>query len=74
MTDLALPVRVDIRTGARLEPTGLDPYKLPWVEGAADTLPKATRDKHKKQINDLRKRTADRRLRRKESTINGRTV
>lgn len=68
MTDLSLPVRIDVRTGARLEPTGIDPYTLPWVEGAADTLPQVTRDKYPKQVSELRRLTAARRLNRKATT------
>jgi hypothetical protein len=33
------PIRVDIATGEILPPTGLDPYALPWVEGASQTVP-----------------------------------
>lgn len=64
------PIRVG-EDGARLAPTGLDPYSLPWVEGAADTLPKVTREKYKKQIDQLRKVTADRKLKRKEAAVHG---
>lgn len=51
-----LPIRVDVATGARLEPSGLDPYALPWVQGAAATVPLRTRIKYAAQITDLREK------------------
>lgn len=57
MTDIMLPVRVDIRTGARLAPTGINPYAdTVWCTGAADTLPKETREKYKNKISDLKEK------------------
>lgn len=57
MTSIVLPVRVDIRTGARLDPTDLDPYEdSVWCEGAADTLDRETREKFKHKIADLREK------------------
>lgn len=52
-TALTFPIRVDIATGARLEPTGLDPHALPWVQGAAQTVPGRTVRKYAEQQADL---------------------
>lgn len=65
MTTFEFPLRVG-SDGSKLPPLGIDPYTLPWVEGAADTVPKVTRDKYVKQVNALRKAVAARRLKQKE--------
>lgn len=58
MTDLSLPLRIDIDSGEQLEPTGIDPYSLPWVQGAASTVPLQTRRKYSAQLADLREKLA----------------
>lgn len=55
-TSLGLPLRVDIASGERLEPTGLDPYSLPWVQGAASTVPLRVKRHYSAQIADLREK------------------
>ncbi len=61
-----LPLRIDIATGEKLEPTGLNPYALPWVSGAAATLPRQTRTKYAAQLTDLIERLTVLRSRRPE--------
>jgi len=55
-TGFGLPLRVDIASGQALEPTGLDPYSLRWVQGAASTVPVRTRRRYAEQIADLREK------------------
>lgn len=59
MTTIRLPVRVAV-DGTVTFPDKLpfDPYKLPWVTGAEDTLPGATRKKYpegREKLNDALK-------------------
>lgn len=49
------PIRVG-EDGARLQPTGIDPYSLPWVQGAAETVPLRTRNRYATQLADLREK------------------
>lgn len=51
-----LPVRIDIATGHKLPPTDLDPYSLPWVQGAASTVSRAVRAKYASQVTDLKEK------------------
>lgn len=53
---MQLPIRVDIATGERLPPSGIDPYSLPWAQGAAATVHRRTREKYASQISDLREK------------------
>lgn len=63
---ITLPRRVRVSDGAILSPSGTDPYTLPWVEGAADTLHPRTLTKYKKQHNDIKTKLAQASKRRKE--------
>lgn len=60
--DLTLPdgtrIRVDIKTGDQLPATDIDPYTLPWVQGAASTLPRQTRLKYPNGQTDLAEKLA----------------
>lgn len=67
-TDLSQPVRVDIATGQLLEPTGLDPYSLPWVQGAASTVPMRKKIQYREQLADLREKLAVLRSKRAKDT------
>lgn len=49
-----LPIRVDVATGERLPAPETDPYSLPWVQGAAATVPLSIRRKYAHRIADLR--------------------
>lgn len=49
------PIRIG-EDGARLQPTGKDPYALPWVQGAAETVTLRTRRKYAAQITNLREK------------------
>ena len=64
MTVVRLPLRVDIRSGERLTPTGTDPRALPWVQGAAETQTRRTRQEYAAQLADLRERLSVLRSRR----------
>jgi hypothetical protein len=55
---LDLPIRVRISDGKRLPPSGIDPYSLPWVQGAASTLPRQTRAKYPGGFTDIREKLA----------------
>jgi hypothetical protein len=55
MTDFDLPLRIG-ENGERLEPSGIDPYTLPWVQGASSTVHLKTRMKHASQVTDLREK------------------
>lgn len=57
MTEIRLPVRV-AEDGTVTYPDKLpfDPYKLPWVTGAEDTLPERTRRKYPNGRTDLREK------------------
>ena len=55
-TGFGLPLRIDIATGERLAPTGQDPYELPWVQGAASSVPRQTRIRYAHQLADLREK------------------
>lgn len=57
-TGFRLPVRVDVATGERLEPTGIDPYSLLWVQGAASTVPTRVKRFYTEQLADLREKLA----------------
>lgn len=58
MTEITLPRRVSVASGDILEPTGLDPYALPWVQGAAQTVPTRTKRKYPEAQTDLREKLA----------------
>lgn len=58
MTTFTFPLRVDIASGEKLDPTGLDPYALPWVQGAAQTVPTRTKRKYPEAQADLREKLA----------------
>lgn len=58
MTTFTFPIRVDVATGERQDPTGLDPRSLPWVQGAAQTLDGRTRRAYKEQHADLTEKLA----------------
>lgn len=51
--------------GARLAPSGLDPYALPWVQGASSTVHLSTRRKYAAQLTDLYEKLALLRSKRK---------
>jgi hypothetical protein len=53
MTTFTFPLRVDIATGEKLDPTGLDPRSLRWVQGAALTVPGRVRREYAEQQADL---------------------
>jgi len=55
-TTITLPRRVRISDGAILPPSGINPYTLPFVEGSFDGRSEAFREKHAKQITDLREK------------------
>lgn len=50
------PVRIDVETGESLPLTDTDPYTLPWVQGAASTLPRQTRAKYPSGSTDLQEK------------------
>ncbi|MCZ2111326.1 MAG: hypothetical protein LC118_17445 [Dehalococcoidia bacterium] len=50
-----LPIHIG-EDGARLQPTGKNPYELPWVQGAAETVPLRTRRQYATQLADLREK------------------
>src|SRR5262249_28308711 len=60
-----LPVRVS-ETGELLTPSGIDPYTLPWVEGASNTVHGATRRAYPAQLRDLVEKRAVLRAKRPE--------
>lgn len=68
MSSFDLPLRVDIVSGERLEPTGIDPYSLPWVQGAASTIPLCVRRRYPEQIADLREKLSVLRSKRAKDT------
>lgn len=48
---MLLPIRVS-ETGERLPPTGIDPYTLPWVRGAAGSVPGIIRRRYRNPSDD----------------------
>ena len=58
MTDIVLPIRVEVSTGNRLAPRGNAYDGSVWCDGAADTLPPSMWRKHAKKITDLREKKA----------------
>lgn len=52
---MTLPTRI-AEDGTRLPPSGIDPYSLPWVQGAAATVPGRVRRAHSERQADLREK------------------
>lgn len=52
---LDLPIRIG-ENGERLPPSGIDPYTLPWVPGAAATVHRQTLAKYPNGVSDLREK------------------
>lgn len=67
-TGFSLPLRIDVASGERLEPTGIDPHSLPWVQGAASTVTLQTKRKYSAQIADLREKLSVLRSKRAKDT------
>lgn len=67
-TGFGLPLHIDIANGGSLEPTGLDPYALPWAQGAASTVHLSIRTKYRSQVTDLREKLAHLRSKRVKDT------
>lgn len=67
-TGFDLPLRIDVASGERLEPTGLDPYSLPWVQGAASTVPLRVKRLYAERLADLRERLSVLRSKRTKDT------
>ena len=65
---MEFPIRVG-EDGARMTPTGVDPYSLPWVQGAAETVPLKTRRKYASQTNDLREKLSTLKAKRPAKTM-----
>lgn len=55
MTDFVFPVHVDVRTGKRRPPSGIDPYEdTVWCEGSFSDRSEAFRKKYDHKITELR--------------------
>lgn len=57
MTEFTFPIRVNVKTGERLAPSGIDPYEdTVWCRGSYDGRSDAFKEKYAHKISDLKGR------------------